>query len=113
MALFLRPFLWAAAVQLHSLRSIEHVDQLNSVHCRWRTYQSPLPQPSVGQFGLIEIGGSRHVMECKVLSSMEVKVVIAWSRNILNSMEFHYITRLTFTKCTPVDIMESSMLLQG
>ena len=57
--------------------------------------------------------GSRHVMECKVLSSMEVKVVIAWSRNILNSMEFHYITRLTFTKCTPVDIMESSMLLQG
>ena len=60
-----------------------------------------------------DLSGSRHVMECKVLSSMEVKVVIAWSRNILNSMEFHCITRLTFTKCTPVDIMESSMLLQG
>ena len=44
---------------------------------------------------------------------MEVKVAISWSRNVLNTMEFHGITGLTFTKCTPDDIMESSMLLQG
>ena len=62
----------------------------------------------------MEIGqGSSHSMECKVLSSMEVKVAIAWSCNVLNSREFHDITGLTFTKCTPVDSMERSMLLQG
>ena len=36
-------------------------------------------------------------MECKVLSSMEVKDAIAWSRNVLNSREFHDITGLTCT----------------
>ena len=57
--------------------------------------------------------GSRHVMEWKVLFSMEVKVAIPWSHNVLNSREFHDITGLTFTKCTPVDSMEWLHAFEG
>ena len=47
-----------------------------------------------------------HNMECILVFSMEVKGAIAWNCNIVNSMEFHAIARLTFTKCTQVDSME-------
>ena len=52
-------------------------------------------------------------MEWKVLFSMEVKVAIPWSHIVLNSREFHGITRITFTKCTPVDSMEWLHAIEG
>ena len=57
--------------------------------------------------------GPGHIMECKVLLSMEVKVAIPGSCYAFNSMEFHGIARLAIKICVAVYNMEISMLLKG
>ena len=56
--------------------------------------------------------GPGHVLEYMGLPSMDVKVATPWGRNTCISMAPHGITGLTCTKCTTVDSMEFSMVVQ-